>query len=156
MPYNCSVGEDSWEFLGLQGDQASQSYRKSTLNMEELLLKLKLKYCGYLMQRANSLEKTPMLGKIEGRERRAWQRVRWLDSITISMDMNLSKLQEIAEDRKAWHAAVHWVTKNWTQWLNKNNLYIYTATAAKLLQSCPTLCDPIDGSPPASPVPAHI
>ena len=83
--------------------------------MEELLLKLKLKYCGYLMQRANSLEKTPMLGKIEGRERRAWQRVRWLDSITISMDMNLSKLQEIAEDRKAWHAAVHWVTKNWTQ-----------------------------------------
>ena len=83
--------------------------------MEELLLKLKLKYCGHLMQRANSLEKTPMLGKIEGKERRAWQRVRWLESITISMDMNLSKLREIAQDREASRAAVHWVTKNWTQ-----------------------------------------
>ena len=114
MLLNCGVEKDSGESLGLQGDQASQSYRKSTLNMEELLLKLKLRFCGHLM-RADSLEKTLMLGKIEGKERRAWQRMRWLDSITISMDVNLSKPWEIAEDREAWRATVHWVTKNWTQ-----------------------------------------
>ena len=112
MLLNCGVEKDSRESLGLQGDQASQSYRKSTLNMEELLLKLKLKFCGHLMQVANSLEKTLMLGKIEGKERRAWQRMRWLDSITISMDMNLSKLWEIMEIRGGWYAAVHEVTKS--------------------------------------------
>ena len=74
--------------------------------------KLKLQYFGHLMQRANSLEKTLMLGKIEGKRRREWQRVRWLDSITNSIDLNYSKLWEIVKDREAWHAAVHGVTKN--------------------------------------------
>ena len=83
-----------------------------------LMLKLKLQYFGHLMQRADSLEKTLMLGKIEGRRRRGWQRMRWLDSINDSMDMNLSKLQEIVEDRGTWHAAVHGVTKSQAQLSN--------------------------------------
>ena len=79
------------------------------------MLKLKLQYLGYLMQSANSLEKTVMLGKIKGKRRKRQQRMRWLDSITDSVDMNLSKLREIGEDRGAWHAAVHGVTKSRTQ-----------------------------------------
>ena len=79
------------------------------------MLKLKLQYFGYLMQRANSLEKTLMLGKIEGRRRRKQQRVRWLDGIIDSMDMNLSKLWEIVKDREPWNAIVHGVKKSQTQ-----------------------------------------
>ena len=78
------------------------------------MLKLKLQYFGHLMQRANLLEKTLMLGKIECKRRRGQQSMRWLDSITDSMNMNLSKLQEIVEDRGAWHATVHGVTKSLT------------------------------------------
>ena len=79
------------------------------------MLKLKLQYFDHLMQRANSLEKTLILGKTEGKRRRGQQGMKWLDSIMDSMDMNLSKLWEIVEDREAWRAAVHGVTKNWAQ-----------------------------------------
>ena len=87
----------------------------SEYSLEKLMLKLKIQYFGHLMQRANSLEKTLMLGKVEGRMRRGQPRMRWLDGITDSMDVSLSEVQEMVKDREAWYVADHGVSKSWTR-----------------------------------------
>ena len=107
-------------------------------SLEGLMLKLKLQYFGHLMWRTDSLEKTLMLGKIEGRRRRGWQRMRWLDVITDLMDMSLSKLQELVIDKEAWCATVHGVAKSWirlSDWTELKSNPIYRLNHHRLWES---------------------
>ena len=116
MLLNCGVAEDFLKvpWTARRSNQSILNEVSPKYSSEELMLKLKLQYFGHLMWRTDSLEKTLILGKIEGRKRRGRQRIRWLDSITDSMNMSVFKLWEIRKDKGAWHAAAHGVTKSQT------------------------------------------
>ena len=128
---------DSKEIQPVHPKKISPEY-----SLEELILKLKLQYFGHLMWRTDSLEKTLMLGKIEGGRRRGRQRMRWMDSITNSVDINLSKLRELVTDREAWCGAVHGVAKNQTRlsdWTELNWTILYFLFSKVLVSSSPKL-----------------
>ena len=137
MPLDCCVEEDSWR-LPWTSRRSNQSVLKEVnpeYSLEGLMLKLKLQYFGHLMQRAHSLEKTLILWKIKDRRRRGWQRMRWLNGSSDSMEMSLSKLWEMVKDRKAWHAAVHEVSNSWaglSDWTTATVLYCLSTISLRV------------------------
>ena len=137
MLLNCGAREDSWESLGLQGDPTSPFWRRSVLGVpwKDGCWSWNSKTLATSLRRVNSLEKTLMLGGVGGRRRRRWQRLRWLDGITNSMDVNLSELQELVMGREASRAMIHGVAKSWTRLRDWTELY-WISPKAQTLFSC--------------------